>query len=170
MNTELLILFFLLVLILFILFKIKSTNFKNIVLKFLKKHDQTYINLTNTFDLLINFQITLGLMKLNGCVALLNILHINLQLCHNRCQWANINSIQSILYQMQKIWFNVKNPWKHSFRGSRRVSFSYFPNTTLNHTGSPSILSIFLLKGYLCYKIITSQKILFVPFLRKSVF
>ena len=152
MNTELLILFFLLVLILFILFKIKSFNLNNIVLKFLKKHDQTYINLNNTFDLLTNFQITLGLMKLNGCVALLNILHINLQLCHNRCQWADVNSILSILYQMQKIWFNVKNPWKH----------------TLNHVGSHQFCQFFYLK--VTSATITSQKILFVPFLRKSVF
>ena len=127
MNTELLILFFLLVLILFILFKIKSTNFKNIVLKFLKKHDQTYINLTNTFDLLTNFQITLGLMKLNGCVALLNILHINLQLCHNRCQWANINSIQSILYQMQKFDLMWKTPGNIVLGDLEEWAFHIFP-------------------------------------------
>ena len=33
-----------------------------------EKHDQTFLNLTNVFNLEVNFQITLGLMKLNVCV------------------------------------------------------------------------------------------------------
>ena len=40
-----------------------------------------------------NFQITLGLMKSNGCVALLNVLDIDLQQCHNLCQCVDIHSI-----------------------------------------------------------------------------
>ena len=40
-----------------------------------------------------NFRISLGLMKSNVCVALLNVLHIDLQQCHNLRQWVDINSI-----------------------------------------------------------------------------
>ena len=40
-------------------------------------YDQTSMNLTNAFILQVNFQITLGLMKPNVCVPLLNILHKN---------------------------------------------------------------------------------------------
>ena len=63
------------------------------------KHDQTSINLTNIYiyiyilTLFANFRITLGLMKSNGCVALLNLLHLDLQQCHNLCQWVDLNSI-----------------------------------------------------------------------------
>ena len=38
-------------------------------------HDQISINSTNVFNFQINFLITLGLMKSNGCMPLLNILH-----------------------------------------------------------------------------------------------
>ena len=40
--------------------------------------------------LLVNFQITLGLTRLNDCVALLNILPINLQQWHNLSHWELI--------------------------------------------------------------------------------
>ena len=56
---------------------------KNLIFKFLKIHDQTSINLTDMFHFIGNFWITLGLMKPNSFMALLNIIHINLQQCHN---------------------------------------------------------------------------------------
>ena len=45
-----------------------------------KKHDQTFISLTNVFDFTVQaaFRIRLHLMKSNGCVPLLNILYKNL--------------------------------------------------------------------------------------------
>ena len=41
--------------------------------KFPKFHDQIFITLANVFTLQVNFQFTLGLVKSNVCVSLLNI-------------------------------------------------------------------------------------------------
>ena len=49
-------------------------------LNFQKNDDQISINFTDICDLWANFQITLGMMKSNGCMALLNILHYILNL------------------------------------------------------------------------------------------
>ena len=40
---------------------------------------------------------------------------------------------------MLKNQFNVKNLWKCIFRASRRVSFSYVPNSAPDHGGCPRI-------------------------------
>ena len=63
------------VLILSILFKIEPTHLKNLILefpKFPKFHDQIFITLANVFTLQVNFQFTLGLVKSNVGVSLLN--------------------------------------------------------------------------------------------------
>ena len=33
----------------------------------------------------------------------------------------------------------MKNLWEYIFKGSRRVSFSYFPPFALDHEGSPPL-------------------------------
>ena len=48
---------------------------KNLILKFLKNMIKP---LTNIFHSMVNFQMTLGLMKSNGCVPLLDILRKSL--------------------------------------------------------------------------------------------
>ena len=69
---------------------------KNLILKFLKKHE-TSINLTTIFDFIGWFSNYIGFDEIKyGCVALLNILHINLQQSHKLRQWVGINSIKSI--------------------------------------------------------------------------
>ena len=76
----------------------------------------------------VNFQITLGLMKSNVCVPLLNILR-------NLRQWVDIKCKKC----------NVQNLWKCIFRASRRVSFSYIPKVALDHGLCP-LLSWYPLK------------------------
>ena len=110
-KTKLLIVFLFLVFILSILFPIKPYNFKNVILEFSKKkHDQTLLISLINLSLSSNFWITLGLMKSNGCVVLLNILH----------------------YILSLMW---KKLWKCIFRASRKVRFSYFLKTALDHDG-----------------------------------
>ena len=71
--------------------------FKNLILKFLKKHDETSINLTTIFDFIGWFSNYVGFDEIKyGCIALLNILQINLQQSHKLRQWVGINSIKSI--------------------------------------------------------------------------
>ena len=110
MNAELLIVLRFLVLILSILFTIEPTNLKNLILKFPKMHYQTSINLTDIFDFIGNFWITLGLMKPNGCMALLNILHINLQQCHNYVNGLILATFSTFASKCKK--FNLM--WKIS--------------------------------------------------------
>ena len=53
-----------------------------------------------------------GLMKSNGCMALLNIMHINLQQCHNQCHWVDINFIYSpFIYRKNLMWKTSGNPF-----------------------------------------------------------
>ena len=47
---------------------------------------------------LVNFQISLCLMKSNGCMPLQNIPHQNLLHIKNLSQWIDINSVYSIWY------------------------------------------------------------------------
>ena len=42
---------------------------------------------------LSNLNLMLGFIKSTGCVTFLNILHINLQQCHNLRQYVDINYI-----------------------------------------------------------------------------
>ena len=53
-----------------------------------KKHDQTLLISLINLSLSSNFWITLGLMKSNGCVVLLNILHYILSL-----MWKNFGNV-----------------------------------------------------------------------------
>ena len=48
------------------------TNLRKCYYWISEKHDETFINLTNVFDFICSFLITLGLMKPNGCVPLLH--------------------------------------------------------------------------------------------------
>ena len=75
----------------------------------------------------------LGLMKANGFVDLPNILHINLQQCHNLCQWIDKSPFNPLDIKCNLMWktsenLNVKNLWKRIFRPSRRVNVLYLVN------------------------------------------
>ena len=59
-----LIVFLFLVMILSILITIELTNFKKSYSQISEKHKQTSINLTNVFDFMDNFRITLGYVAL----------------------------------------------------------------------------------------------------------
>ena len=73
----------------------------------------------------------LGLMKPDGCMALLNILYINLQQRHNYVNELILATFSPLATKCKKL--NGKKLWKCIFRASTRTSFSYFPNTTLDH-------------------------------------
>ena len=79
-----------------------------------------------------------GLMKPNGCMALLNILHINLQQYHNYVNELILTTFSPFAIKCKNL--NAKKIWKCIFRTSKSVSFSYFPNTTLDHGGVSSYL------------------------------
>ena len=104
MNTELLIV----VLFLYWFFPYWSQASqlikKNVLLEFLKSMIKPPLIWIISLTLFPNFQITLGLMKSNGYVALLNALHLDLQQCHNLCQWADINSISFIHSLLKNRW------------------------------------------------------------------
>ena len=59
----------------------------------------------------------LGLMKANGFVALPNILHINLQQCHNLCQWVDKSPFNPFDIKCNLMWKTSENlnlMWKSS--------------------------------------------------------
>ena len=82
----------------------------------------------------------LGLMKPDGCMALPNILHIDLQQHDNYVNELILATFSAFTSKYKKL--NVKNLRKCIFRASRSVSFLYFPNTTLDH----GVASSYLLK------------------------
>ena len=81
----------------------------------------------------VNFQITLHLMKSNGCVPLLSIL----QKTYNKVP-IYVTELMLTPFSTFDINYkkcNAKNFWKCIFRASRRVSFSYLPKIALDHSG-----------------------------------
>ena len=119
--------FFFLVLILFILFTIEPTNLKKSYSWICEKHDQALINLTNVFYFIANFQITSCLMKWNGCVSLLNILHN----CTNIYNKATIYVNELILSPFDP--FGIK---------CRKLNIKNSGNVFLGHLGG-SVFYIF---------------------------
>ena len=74
----------------------------------------------------------LGLIKWNGYVDLLNMLHINLNVTIYVSELI-LTPFSPFHIKCQKL--NAKNLWKWIFRISRRKGFSYFLNTALDYGG-----------------------------------
>ena len=110
--------------------------FKNLILKFPKIHDQNSINLTDIFDFIGNFWIMLGLMKPNGCMALVNILYINLQQCHNYANELILATFSPFAIKCKKL--NLLWNSGNVFLGHLRVwVFHIFPTLHLIMGVSP---------------------------------
>ena len=103
---------------------------KNLIIEFSKKHDQTYINLTNVSDVI-------------GYVIGYRVWWDQIWLC-TFTKYTKINN-NAIIYISELILtpfssldtLNAKNLWKYIFRAifrtSRRVRFPYFPKVPLDH-------------------------------------
>ena len=121
-----------LVLILSILFTFEPTNIEKSHYQISKKHDQTYINLTNVFDVI-------------GYVIGYRVWWDQIWLC-TFTKYTKIYN-NAIIYVNELIltpfssldMLNAKNLLKYIFRAifrtSRRVCFPYFPKVALKHGG-----------------------------------
>ena len=78
---------------------------------------------------------SLGLMKSNVCVSLLNILHKIYSKATIYVSELILKPFSPFDIKCKKL--NVKNFWKCIFMVSGRLSFSYFPKIALDHWGAP---------------------------------